>query len=230
MTAMKHKLLADLKKDLKAAERARIQAVASRPAPVAVEEDERSLLNKALQGVTPLAPNNTIVPQPTRLDRHEREVRRAHAEGPEELPGQAISDTLALLHPVASEAQLAFRRVGVQIAQFRKMQEGQLPWRAAVDLHGCTVEQARQAVLQLLHEASTDGINVVKIVHGKGYSQQAQGALLKTCVNGWLQQHAEVLAFCSAPAREGGNGAVLVLLRRTPAAKAATREARERKQ
>ena len=49
----------------------------------------------------------------------------------------------------------------------------------------------------------------MKIIHGKGID-----SILKTCVNGWLRQIPEVLAFCSAPAAQGGNGAVLVLLKK----------------
>ena len=40
---------------------------------------------------------------------------------------------------------------------------------------------------------------MVKIVHGKG-----KDAILKTCVNGWLRQMPEVMAFVSAPAKDGG--------------------------
>ena len=53
---------------------------------------------------------------------------------------------------------------------------------------------------------------MVKIVHGKGSE-----AILKTCINGWLRQLPEVLAFCSAPPKDGGNGAVLVLLKKPKA-------------
>ena len=62
---------------------------------------------------------------------------------------------------------------------------------------------------QLLSQAKQSNETMVKIVHGKGSE-----AILKTCVNGWLRQLPEVLAFCSAPPKDGGNGAVLVLLKK----------------
>jgi DNA-nicking Smr family endonuclease len=143
-------------------------------------------------------------------------ARRAAAEGVAEMNHEALSDTVALLNPVSSEAILSFRRTGIQQGLFKKLKDGQLVWRAAVDLHGCTVEQAREALLTLIHDAQADGVNIIKIVHGKGYSktENTQAGLLKTCVNGWLQQHRMVLAFHSAPAKDGGNGAVLVLLKK----------------
>ncbi len=82
-------------------------------------------------------------------------------------------------------------------------------WFEAVDLHGCTIEQARDAVLQIIQMAKDENQNVIKIVHGKGPE-----AVLKTYVNGWLRQHRDVLAFVSAPENQGGTGAVLVLLKR----------------
>ena len=82
-------------------------------------------------------------------------------------------------------------------------------WYDAVDIHGSSIDDAREAVTTLLSQAKQNGENVVKIVHGKGTD-----AVLKTCVNGWLRQIPEVLAFCSAPPKDGGNGAVLVLLKR----------------
>lgn len=138
--------------------------------------------------------------------------RRAHAEGGDERAAVALSDTVALLQGVAPEAYLAFKRVGVQERQFEQLKAGKLPWRHAVDLHGCTLDQAREAILQLFDEAQREQITVVKVVHGKGHVNGQ--ALLKTAVNGWLRQLTPVLAFCSADARNGGTGAVLVLLRR----------------
>lgn len=210
---MKSKLLKDLKKSLAAEQAAAVIKPPPAP-PRAPEVDEATLWQRALSGVKPLKTEASVPLTPARPGKQEALMRRALAEGEREMENLGISDTQALLNPVASEARLAFRRVGVQVGQFKKLQDGQLNWRAAVDLHGCTVEDARKAVLQLVADAREEGITVIKIVHGKGYSQETGGSLLKTCVNGWLQQHPAVLAFCSATARDGGAGAVLVLLKR----------------
>jgi DNA-nicking Smr family endonuclease len=114
-----------------------------------------------------------------------------------------------MLNPVASEAFLSYRLATLQHRVFEQLKSGNLRWYEAVDLHGCTIEQARSAVLQIIEIARTVNQNVIKIVHGKGPQ-----AILKTYVNGWLRQHREVLAFVSAPPEQGGTGAVLVLLKR----------------
>lgn len=219
---MNKKLLADLKKTLLTE-----TVVSPTPQPVAVTTanpiaddavSDSELFAKATRGVTPLNIEATVRPAQamTRQQQEQMILKRAAAEGAAEMAQEAISDTIALLNPVSSEAVLSFRRTGIQQGLFKKLKDGHLVWKAAVDLHGCTVEQARQAVLQLIHDAQQDGINIIKIVHGKGYGkeQHTQAGLLKTCVNGWLQQHRMVLAFHSAPAKDGGTGAVLVLLKK----------------
>ena len=49
----------------------------------------------------------------------------------------------------------------------------------------------------------------MRIVHGKGYRSGARGPVLKIAVNSWLKRHADVMAFTSARAIDGGTGARL---------------------
>ncbi len=180
------------------------------PAPVL---DDEALFKQALQGVTPLPQdNNTSLlanfRKPKIMDA-ETLARRAAAEGTEESQHHEISDTQALLNPVSSDAFLSYRIATLQHRIFDQLKTGKLRWFEAVDLHGCSIEQARAAVLKLIDIAHQENQTVVKIVHGKGPT-----AILKTCVNGWLRQHRDVLGFVSAPPEQGGTGAVLVLLKR----------------
>ena len=202
-------ILNQLKKELKR------KTVASKPVSktVVVEPpDDETLFQQALQGVIPLASAELSLvasyKKPKVLDA-ETLARRAAAEGSDESRHQDISDTQALLNPVSSEAFLSYRIATLQHRVFDQLKAGKLRWFEAVDLHGCTMEQARAAVLKLIDIAHTENQTVVKIVHGKG-----PNAILKTCVNGWLRQHRDVLGFVSAPPEQGGTGAVLVLLKR----------------
>lgn len=203
-------ILHQLKKELKR------KTVASKPASkVAAAEpapDDEALFQQALHGVIPLsAAEQSLVAsykKPKILDA-ETLARRAAAEGSDESRHQDISDTQALLNPVSSEAFLSYRIATLQHRVFDQLKAGKLRWFEAVDLHGCTMEQARAAVLKLIDIAHAENQTVVKIVHGKGPT-----AILKTCVNGWLRQHRDVLGFVSAPPEQGGTGAVLVLLKR----------------
>ena len=82
-----------------------------------------------------------------------------------------------------------------------------------MDLHGLTSQQAKQQLVRFLHDCVQDGCRCVHIVHGKGYRSENSHPVLKNSLNQWLRQYPDVQAFCSASQREGGTGAVLVLLR-----------------
>ncbi|MEB3766207.1 Smr/MutS family protein [Acinetobacter sp. MD2] len=174
-------------------------------------EDDSQLFSKSMQGVQPINHGNIANLQASRKKKVDAQTlaKRAAAEGGTEHEMTDISDTQAILNPVASQASLSYRIATLQHKVFEDLKAGKLRWFEAVDLHGCTVEQARAAVLEIIHMAKTENQNVIKIVHGKGPE-----AILKTYVNGWLRQHRDVLAFVSAPENQGGTGAVLVLLKR----------------
>ena len=184
----------------------------SKKTQVAVEElEDTELFKKALVGVKPISNDNIANTKVARSKKVDAQVlaKRAAAEGSAEQEHTEISDTQAILNPVASQAALSYRIATLQHKVFEDLKAGKIRWFEAVDLHGCTVEQARAAVLQIIQIAKDANQNVIKIVHGKGPE-----AILKTYVNGWLRQHRDVLAFVSAPENQGGTGAVLVLLKR----------------
>lgn len=210
---MKSPALTELKKVLKdapASPPAKKPVVPAAPAPEP-EVDDATLFAQATRGVkrmdTPLPP-----PAPVARKPDEVALRRRAAAVAEEAPDAPISDSAALMHVAGPEEALGYARNGVQQRVLQKLRQGQPHWQAAVDLHGCTVDAAREAVLELVREARKEGLQVVKVVHGKGLLNGQP--LLKTCVNGWLRQLPDVLAFVSALPRDGGTGAVYVLLKR----------------
>ena len=174
--------------------------------------DDVDLFKKALQGVKKIDNGNIAKIESSSIRKKpdaKTLAKRAAAEGSFEVENTELSDTQAILNPVASQAKLSYRIATLQHKVFEELKAGSLRWYEAVDLHGCTIEEARTAVLQIIQIAKDENQNVIKIVHGKGPE-----AILKTYVNSWLRQHRDVLAFVSAPESQGGTGAVLVLLKR----------------
>ena len=176
------------------------------------QEDDLALFHQQMQGVQKMdAGNIAKLETPARRKPDAQTLaKRAAAMGPMETDETLLSDTQAMLNPVGSQAALSYRIATLQHKVFEDLKAGNLRWFEAVDLHGCTVEEARVAVLQIIQVAKDENQNVIKIVHGKGPE-----AILKTYVNGWLRQHRDVLAVVSAPEKQGGTGAVLVLLKRS---------------
>lgn len=174
-------------------------------------EDEMALFRKQMQGVQKIESGNTAKiekPKKKKIDAQTL-AKRASATGPMQTDDTVMSDTHAMLNPVGSQVALSYRIATLQHKVFEDLKAGNLRWFEAVDLHGCTIEEARAAVLQIIQIAKDENQNVLKIVHGKGPE-----AILKSYVNSWLRQHRDVLAFVSAPEKQGGTGAVLVLLKR----------------
>lgn len=110
---------------------------------------------------------------------------------------------------------LSFTRPGVQRAVLRKLKSGRYSIQSEIDLHGLTVNEARQELSDFLRAAQQRRHLCVRIIHGKGRKMAERSPRLKPAVNQWLQNNKQVIAFCSARVNDGGTGAVYVLLKRS---------------
>jgi len=131
---------------------------------------------------------------------------------------QAVSDALLPdgldeRAPGVAERQY-FARPGVQQRVLHRLTRGRIPVRDEIDLHGMRVDGARTALARFLAECERRKLRCVRIVTGKGFGSPDAAPVLKAQVDRWLRLRPQVLAFCSATVRDGGTGAVYVLLRR----------------
>ncbi|MDP3267414.1 MAG: Smr/MutS family protein [Legionella sp.] len=114
---------------------------------------------------------------------------------------------------VLSDTVLSFCHQSVPSQRFRALRNGEIAWENRLDLHGFKSEAARDSLSQFIRTQSKNNKRCLLIIHGKGGHQGAP-PVIKNLVNRWLPQFNEVLAFHSAKAKDGGHGAVYVLLRR----------------
>ena len=112
-----------------------------------------------------------------------------------------------------------FTRGGVQTRLLRRLARGGVPVEETLDLHGMRVDGARYALARFLDECEARGRRCVRVITGKGFGSRDAAPVLKAQVDRWLRLDPRVLAFCSAPTRDGGTGAVTVLLRRPGASR-----------
>ena len=117
---------------------------------------------------------------------------------------------------VQAEEQLEYARSGIQFKTLRKLRRGEYRREAEIDLHGLTAEAARKQLTRFLHDAKKNRWRCISIIHGKGYVSVGNEPVLKSRINTWLRHYGDVQAFCSAIPRDGGSGAVYVLLKRHP--------------
>lgn len=110
-------------------------------------------------------------------------------------------------------------RVNRAVAE--KLHRGAFSIQGHIDLHGLSVETARDAFEDFFKKSIADGKRMILVIHGRGLSSPAK-PILKTNVFKWLTTgpwRKWVMAFASARLCDGGAGATYVLLRRRPATK-----------
>ena len=112
-----------------------------------------------------------------------------------------------------SGEELAYLRGGLARLTLRKLRRGHWVIQDGLDLHGLNRDEAALAVAAFLNQCASRGLRCVRIVHGKGLGSRNREPVLKAKLMNWLPRRDEVLAYCQAPASEGGSGAVLVLLK-----------------
>ena len=172
-----------------------------------IKNSDRALFRDAVGAIRP-------------VDRNRTESRRPR---PRPVPRQSMAEQRAVLAEMAdgdldpadleTGDELIYRGPGLQERQFRKLRRGQFAVQAELDLHGLTVDAARQAVAEFLASCRILEQRCVRIIHGKGKGSHQRKPVIKTRLSRWLRQRSEVLAFCSARPVDGGTGAVYVLLK-----------------
>lgn len=166
-------------------------------------EDEDDLFRRAMADVQPL--------QHDRVEsRRKPPVFRKRVQNEQ----KDIVDTLSDDFIPPCDEYLEFARPGVQKSLLKQMRTGKCRVDDHIDMHGHTRDQARLRLLGFIHQAQQQGDKIVCVVHGKGYHSEDGHPVLKAMVNKWLQNIPEVLAFTTAPLKDGGTGAVYVLLKR----------------
>ena len=126
---------------------------------------------------------------------------------------EAISDEFDVESLLETDEALSFRRPDIGPEVTRKLRRGVWAVQAQLDLHGLRRDEASEHLAHFLRDAARGGLRCVRVIHGKGNGSPGREPVLKAKVKGWLVQKDEVIAFVQARASDGGNGALLVLLR-----------------
>ena len=123
---------------------------------------------------------------------------------------------------------LEYRKPGIQPYVMQKLRHGEYTEADHIDLHGKTIEQAYQEVMNFIAFAKRHEFRNILIIHGKGERSNPK-ALMKSHVAHWLRQIPDVLAYHSAPAWKGGTGALCIILKKSDKASIQNREEFQRR-
>jgi DNA-nicking Smr family endonuclease len=98
-----------------------------------------------------------------------------------------------------------------------KLRAGRYSPEASMDLHGQNAEQARATLINFIRHAYNTGQRSLIVVTGRGKNSPGGLGVLRKNMQEWLTRNPlkrVVLAFCTAKAKDGGTGAVYILLRK----------------
>jgi len=167
--------------------------------------EERALWRASMRDVTPLAPAPRAAPT-------DRDASDLDALPPPAAPAEAPRAPRPPLPPLAPGAA-----PGIDRATAEKLRRGRLPIEARLDLHGMTEAEAHRALLAFVLGAWRRDLRSLLVITGKGGRAPGSPGVLKRAVPRWLNEAAlrpAVLAFAAAQPRDGGAGALYLLLRR----------------
>ncbi len=173
-------------------------------------DDDSAVFRQAMAGVKPLGKGSKAPGDST---------PRARKKSPPPPPKSVVLNASALKRfddrrnapTVDGSTAIEYFHHSLPYRDRTRLKKGQLDIEASIDLHGMTLETARDAFSIFLHQAQQQHYRCIKIIHGKGSTDAPP--VLKNAVYQWLPQSPAVLGYCSARSKDGGTGAVYVLLR-----------------
>jgi DNA-nicking Smr family endonuclease len=210
---------ADLKslgKQLKEQADARAAAKAEQAKREKVQVVEANLFHASVGGVKRLPEQNRLVPglpKAAGVTSAAPARPRTQAEDDAAVLRESLSDQFDVEHLLETEPNVSFTRNGVGPDVMRKLRKGHWPVQDELDLHGLRRDAARDAIGAFLQQAKRHNARCVAVIYGKGYGSANGEPVLRSMVHSWLEQKEEVIAFCAARPLDGGEGALMVLLR-----------------
>jgi DNA-nicking Smr family endonuclease len=170
------------------------------------EDDE---FRRAVADVRPLAQRRRLLLRPEAPAPEPRQTRRDERAA----LAESLAGPLSVDDSLDAGDELVFLREGLSHQLLRKLRRGHWVVEGELDLHGMNRVEAAASVAEFLRRCALRRARCVRIVHGKGRGSRHREPVLKGKLRKWLALRDEVLAYCQAPAAQGGGGAVLILLK-----------------
>ena len=188
-------------------------AASQPPAPEILAAEDATFLS-AMQGVTPMkGTGRQIQPAPPPPPIMEEEDGD---DSDSRLMRQAMQGPIEFELELSEEYMHGFVR-GLDSKIFQQLKAGRLSAEGHLDLHGQNADQAYDSLLFFMRESYLAGKRAVIVVPGRGRNSPNGLSILRQEIQSWLTREPLrriVLAFCTAQPRDGGAGALYVLLRK----------------
>ena len=207
--------LKSLRNTLKEQEQARAVEQAERAKRERAAAQEANLFRNVIGEVKPMPKRDKLEPGLPRASAvaPARATPRTQAEDDAAVLRESLSDQFEVDHLLDDDPGLSFARSNLGPDVVRKLRKGYWPVQDELDLHGLRRDAARDQLGDFLRRASRRNLRCVCVIHGKGLGSARGEPILRSMVHSWLEQKEEVIAFCGARLEEGGDGALIVLLK-----------------
>jgi DNA-nicking Smr family endonuclease len=208
--------LKGLRDRLKEEERVRAIEQAEREKRERIARERAIEFHSAMQGVKKMPESNRYVYRPVQEALlREQPARRVLTQEEDDalVLQQSLSDLFDVDGLLDDDPTLSWAQNGVGPDVVKKLRKRHWKVEDELDLHGMTRDVARGQLGDFLRRAMRRGVRCVRIIHGIGYGSPGGEPVLRSVVHSWLVQLDEVVAFCVAGRADGGNGALIVLLK-----------------
>ncbi|SNS24267.1 DNA-nicking endonuclease, Smr domain [Humidesulfovibrio mexicanus] len=180
---------------------------------VEVAGADEHLFFSAMQGVEQIGgAGRQIQPPPPPVPEPEDEEGDPEAR----LMRQAMQGPVEFELELCEEYMHGYVR-GLDSKIFQQLKAGRLSPEGHLDLHGQNADQALDSLLFFMRESYLAGRRMVLVIPGRGKNSPKGLSILRQELQAWLTREPLrriTLAFCTAQPKDGGAGALYVLLRK----------------
>jgi len=136
---------------------------------------------------------------------------------PKPVGRQAVQPPAAPLPKIPLPELSHGNQPGLDKSTAKRLRRGKAQIEARLDLHGMTQNEARPALEDFIERAWVSGKREVLVITGKGTRADGSIGVLRQAVPGWLNapiNRNRISAFTHAAAKDGGEGALYVRIKR----------------
>jgi DNA-nicking Smr family endonuclease len=179
-------------------------------------QDERFVYAEAMEGVQQISHDKALIrrPVPTKIR------CKTMIEDPQQLLEEAVRDKRKLNVTNMPEYMEGYAE-GINPVTLNKLKNSEFSIQKTLDLHGFSLEDAQKTFEEFIADSIKNGLNCVKVVHGRGLKSR-NVPVLKDNLKSWIIRAINrkwVTAFSSARMCDGGPGATCILLNKNPVKK-----------
>jgi len=179
-------------------------------------QDERFVYAEAMEGVRQISHDKALV----RRQALTKNRCITMTEDPQHLLEEAIRDKRKFNVTNMPEYMEGYAE-GINPVTLDKLKNSVFSIQKTLDLHGLSLEDAQKTFEEFITDSIKNGLNCVKVVHGRGLKSR-NVPVLKENLKSWVIRAINrkwVTAFSSARMCDGGPGATYILLNKNPVKK-----------